>query len=249
VNLSQEYNDSSSSNDESYYDDVLQRVLSLLAELPDILLNDIQRFLSGDCINNDSSEPSDRFAFASDFLRYMAVVLDGHEKPFLSSKYSSVTDIWKTGLMLVSKISKRIPGCALHVSASTSYYFSDDSKEVNDNRCHVFPILCILLSCRALQTLMSSQGCPSWKRSQSLLYETLRLHDQFQKSHESLLPFTVALWCHHVLPVTSTWHNFLWLRFHCCPTPLWRWYMAYEAVAVACPVTLSFFTSSRRNTS
>jgi hypothetical protein len=240
TSLSKEYNDrmmlhhNFSSNDEAYYDDLLQRVLSVLSELPDLSIHGI-RELRALKVGDNGYRPSDDLALATNVLSEMAAVLGHPEKPFPSTEFFFFfsRNIWETGLILVSNISNHIPPTVLHATAMTSYYFSDASKSVNGRGCNIFPMLCILLCCRALQNLISSQECPSWKRSQSLLFDTVRLHDEFQKCHDPELPFTVALWFRLVFPVTAAWHHLLWQRYHIHPAPMWRWYMAYEAVAVA----------------
>lgn len=238
--LSQEYHDlllrhPSSDDDETHFDDLLQRVLSILAELPDISVNDLQMRHLPNATDDDETKASDDTTLVLNFLQDTATVLNNPERSFPSTEYSfyPASEIWAKCLILVSNIANNTSATALHATAMSSYYFSDSSPEGNSDGYSIFRMLCILLSCRALQNLLSLEACPSWKRSQSLLFETLRLYDQFQKCQIHQRLFTVELWCEHVMPATAAWHRYLWQRYHCRPEPQWQWYMAYESVGVA----------------
>ena len=261
--MKQEYNEmtdrhlTSSVEEETEYDELLQRLLSVLAELPDLPVNDLHRWNLVDAVDEEFDNDS-RFAATTTFLNDMTDVLKGDSFSLISSQCSSSSKAnleslsplsfttslllcWEASLVLLGKIMQRISASALFVTASTSFYFSNPSKV--DGVCNFFPIICILMCCRALQNLVDCQihasrsvplaKFPSWKRAQSLLFETLRLYDQFQKCCE--LPLSSSLWCNHVLPVTSTFHRFLWQRCSFAENQYhrWRWYMAYEAIAVA----------------
>jgi hypothetical protein len=241
-------------------DDLLQRLMTVLAKLPDIPIKFLQQLntANGDDGNTFASTPNqlpvdDSVAWfpLNVLLGESSEAMPNNTLDKTSKDIANATTIrgrWEKGLVMVSLLSKLVSPTELHATASTSYY--SVSGGTRFNRCECFHTTCLILCCQSLQRLTHMRHKietketmqPSWRRGQSLIFETLKLYDHYQRHHDGYLDilFSVSLWRNHVLPTTASWHHVLWNQhlqleridpLDCIGT--WQLYMAYEAVSVA----------------
>lgn len=193
------------------FDDILERLMSILACLPN--LPDISPSSIPTASINENDEGSlATYNKEKAYLQFIWDVLCEKPQttslpPLYTKKDRATTDpttgattvpecdSWQIGLCLANRLSsEHLTATDYHSTAFSSFHFGNNkSRSIS-----TFHITCLFLCCKALQT------CPQplknrWKRWQSIQLETLELFQRccFFDNDDSL---SVGIWCHYVLP-------------------------------------------------
>ena len=190
------------------YDDLLQRLMSVLSELPDIPMRSFRMQASSTTTGKHSSDDHCSNEACSYLDDIVASFIDGETKVFprrtkinrwsdsssfpvfdtnlLDEHTSTVLQNWEKGLVLLSKVTRNMLPSEFHTTASLANFVPNEDNDTNNDSCdcQMYRITCILLSCRAIRQLGATvtsheTQCPRWQRCQSLLFETIRQYDQF----------------------------------------------------------------------
>ena len=241
--LSEEYEYISQHEFVNQNDDFVQRLMTVLSELPDIPLHS---FVPNNTITDNLS---DEWHYLDDIL---ASFLEGERTSFpqqvmmnrwphdssslllhdnnKEQRVSKTLRYWEKGLVLLSKATNHMSPSETHATALLTSFCADlDSYDNNNSAsfgsnigCQIYRVSCILLCCRALHKLHtfhckeSSSNKPRWQRYQSLLFETVRQYDLFHKQwgeHPQMMNFSLSIWIHHIVPSTSFFNIALWNEY------------------------------------
>lgn len=242
--IATEYDAAVLQNSEVCVEDVLQRLLSALSQLPDLSSIDIK---DGDigmtaiaAAQSGSNVRTSRVISLKASLPdsdALWKILYGQETTLsIIEDYSKTNGVdlvkkqWEAGLELASRLCDSLSATELHSTASSSLVFGEG---------RMFRLTCMLLCCMALRQ------CPNpvtarWMRWQSLLFETLRLYQQYYYGDSSRC--SVLLWCNHLLPAIAKLQSALLQKNAPQPSdPSWMAY--YEAGVIYCAAALAVRTA------
>ena len=204
-------------------EDFLQRLLSYLLTLPDLMaattpitnewetvetfLDQVWNILRPNPSHNDNDTPP-----------------DNHSTSTTTSNAPAVWDSWEKGLILASRVANGLSPTELHGVASSLIFLADTTTTTSTTAAPLstttFVTTCLLLCCRALLQCPAAPIERRWKRWQSLLLETVRLYQLFilapwtsirppngkTSSREVLqlhLAHSVRLWSYYVSPALA----------------------------------------------
>ncbi len=235
--LSEDYEYISQHEFVNQYEDFVQRLMTVLSELPDIPLHSFvpndttadnlidERHYMDDILVSFLEGERTSFPRQTVMNRWSSLILHANT---IEENLSKILRYWEKGLVLLSKVTNHMSPSETHATASLTNFAADLDRYDNNNNnasigsnigCQIYRVTCILLCCQAFHKLRtfdykeSSSNKPRWQRYQSLLFETIRQYDQFHKQwgdHQPMMNFSLSIWIYHVVPSTSYWNSTLW---------------------------------------